>query len=430
MIERYSREEIKKIWQDQNRYKIWLEIELAAAQAMEKFKIIPKGVYKKVKSKSKIDVNKILKIEGKVRHDVIAFLSSIMERSGKEGRFLHKGMTSSDVLDTCFNLQLKQSGEIILKGIEDLLSSIKKQSIKHKFTLCIGRSHGIHAEPTTFGLKLLTFYAEFSRNKKRLQQAIDEISTCAISGAVGTFANIDPRIEKYVAKKLKLRIEPISTQIIPRDRHAYFFSILGIIASSIERFAVEIRNLQRTEVAEVYEFFNKKQMGSSAMPHKKNPVLSENLTGLARLIRATVIPAMENVALWHERDISHSSVERNIGPDATVTLDFAISRMNEIVKSMKVNKYNMKKNLDLTKGLFFSQRVLLHLTEKGLKREVAYRIVQKCALRALDKDISFYDSLLEDKKIRGIITVNNLNNLFDFSYHTKKINVIFSRVLK
>ena len=430
MIERYSREEIKKIWQDQNRYKIWLEIELAAAQAMEKFKIIPKGVYKKVKSKSKIDVNKILKIEGKVRHDVIAFLSSIMERSGKEGRFLHKGMTSSDVLDTCFNLQLKQSGEIILKGMEDLLRSIKKQSIKHKFTLCIGRSHGIHAEPTTFGLKLLTFYAEFSRNKKRLQQAIDEISTCAISGAVGTFANIDPRIEKYVAKKLKLRIEPISTQIIPRDRHAYFFSILGIIASSIERFAVEIRNLQRTEVAEVYEFFNKKQMGSSAMPHKKNPVLSENLTGLARLIRATVIPAMENVALWHERDISHSSVERNIGPDATVTLDFAINRMNEIVKSMKVNKYNMKKNLDLTKGLFFSQRVLLHLTEKGLKREVAYRIVQKCALRALDKDISFYDSLLEDKKIRGIITVNNLNNLFDFSYHTKKINVIFSRLLK
>ena len=430
MIERYSREEIKKIWQDQNRYKIWLEIELAAAQAMEKFKIIPKGVYKKVKSKSKIDVNKILKIEGKVRHDVIAFLSSIMERSGKEGRFLHKGMTSSDVLDTCFNLQLKQSGEIILKGMEDLLSSIKKQSIKHKFTLCIGRSHGIHAEPTTFGLKLLTFYAEFSRNKKRLRQAIEEISTCAISGAVGTFANIDPRIEKYVAKKLKLRIEPISTQIIPRDRHAYFFSILGIIASSIERFAVEIRNLQRTEVAEVYEFFNKKQMGSSAMPHKKNPVLSENLTGLARLIRATVIPAMENVALWHERDISHSSVERNIGPDATVTLDFAINRMNEIVKSMKVNKYNMKKNLDLTKGLFFSQRVLLHLTEKGLKREVAYRIVQKCALRALDKDISFYDSLLEDKKIRGIITVNNLNNLFDFSYHTKKINVIFSRLLK
>ena len=430
MIERYSREEVKKIWQDHNRYKIWLDIELAAALAMEKYKLIPKGVYKKVKSKSKIDVKKILKIEGKVRHDVIAFLSSIMERSGKEGRFLHKGMTSSDVLDTCFNLQLKQSGEILLKDIDNLLSAIKKQSIKHKFTLCIGRSHGIHAEPTTFGLKLLTYYAEFSRNKKRLERAIEDISTCAISGAVGTFANIDPRIEKFVANKLKLKIEPISTQIIPRDRHAHFFSVLGIIASSIERFSVEIRNLQRTEVAEVYEFFKKKQMGSSAMPHKKNPVLSENLTGLARLIRSMVIPAMENVALWHERDISHSSVERNIGPDATVTLDFALNRMNEVVNSMKINKNNMKKNLDLTKGLFFSQRVMLFLTEKGLKREVAYRIVQKCALKAIDQNISFYDSLMEDKKIKDIITVNNLKNLFDFGYHTKKINVIFSRVLK
>ena len=430
MIERYSREEVKKIWQDHNRYKIWLDIELAAALAMEKYKLIPKGVYKKVKSKSKIDVKKILKIEGKVRHDVIAFLSSIMEKSGKEGRFLHKGMTSSDVLDTCFNLQLKQSGEILLKDIDNLLSAIKKQSIKHKFTLCIGRSHGIHAEPTTFGLKLLTYYAEFLRNKKRLEKAIEDISTCAISGAVGTFANIDPRIEKFVANKLKLKIEPISTQIIPRDRHAHFFSVLGIIASSIERFSVEIRNLQRTEVAEVYEFFKKKQMGSSAMPHKKNPVLSENLTGLARLIRSMVIPAMENVALWHERDISHSSVERNIGPDATVTLDFALNRMSEVVNSMKINKNNMKKNLDLTKGLFFSQRVMLFLTEKGLKREVAYRIVQKCALKAIDQNISFYDSLMEDKKIKDIITVNNLKNLFDFGYHTKKINVIFNRVLK
>ena len=430
MIERYSREEVKKIWQDHNRYKIWLDIELAAALAMEKYKLIPKGVYKKVKSKSKIDVKKILKIEGKVRHDVIAFLSSIMERSGKEGRFLHKGMTSSDVLDTCFNLQLKQSGEILLKDIDNLLSAIKKQSIKHKFTLCIGRSHGIHAEPTTFGLKLLTYYAEFLRNKKRLERAIEDISTCAISGAVGTFANIDPRIEKFVANKLKLKIEPISTQVIPRDRHAHFFSVLGIIASSIERFSVEIRNLQRTEVAEVYEFFKKKQMGSSAMPHKKNPVLSENLTGLARLIRSMVIPAMENVALWHERDISHSSVERNIGPDATVTLDFALNRMSEVVNSMKINKNNMKKNLDLTKGLFFSQRVMLFLTEKGLKREVAYRIVQKCALKAIDQNISFYDSLMEDKKIKDIITVNNLKNLFDFGYHTKKINVIFNRVLK
>ena len=429
MIERYSRKEIKQIWEDQNRYKIWLEIELAAAQAMEKFNIIPKGVSKKVRSKSKIDVNKISKIEGKVRHDVIAFLTSIMEKSGKEGRFLHKGMTSSDVLDTCFNLQLRQSGTILLKDIEELLKSIKKQALKHKYTLCIGRSHGIHAEPTTFGLKLLTFYAEFSRNYKRLEKAIEEISTCAISGAVGTFANIDPRIEKYVADKLKLKIEPISTQIIPRDRHAQFFSVLGIIASSIERFAVEIRNLQRTEVAEVYEFFNKKQMGSSAMPHKKNPVLSENLTGLARLVRSTVMPAMENIVLWHERDISHSSVERNIGPDATVTLDFALNRLNEIVKSMKIDSKNMRKNLYLTKGLFFSQRVLLDLTSRGLKRGAAYKMVQKCAMKSLENNSSFYDSLLEDKKIMKIIPVNNLKKLFDFSYHTRKINVIFSRVL-
>ena len=430
MIERYSRKEIKQIWEDQNRYKIWLEIELTAAQAMEKFKIIPKGVTKKVKSKSKIDVNKILKIEGKVRHDVIAFLTSIMEKSGKEGRFLHKGMTSSDVLDTCFNLQLKQSGTILLKDIEELLRSIKKQALKHKYTLCIGRSHGIHAEPTTFGLKLLTFYAEFSRNYNRLEKAIEEISTCAISGAVGTFANIDPRIEKYVANKLKLKIEPISTQIIPRDRHAQFFSVLGIIASSIERFAVEIRNLQRTEVSEVYEFFKKKQMGSSAMPHKKNPVLSENLTGLARLIRSTVMPAMENIVLWHERDISHSSVERNIGPDATVTLDFALNRLNEIVKSMKIDAKNMRKNLYLTKGLFFSQRVLLDLTSRGLKRETAYKMVQKCAMKSLENNSSFYDSLLKDKKIMKIIPVSNLKKLFDFGYHTRKINVIFSRVLK
>ncbi len=430
MIERYSRKEVKKIWEDSNRYKIWLEIELSAAEAMEKFKIIPRGVSKKVKSKSKINVNKILKIEGKVRHDVIAFLSSIMEKSGKEGRFLHKGMTSSDVLDTCFNIQLKDSGKILLKDIEEILESLRRQSLKHKFTLCMGRSHGIHAEPTTFGLKLLTFYAEFSRNHKRLKKAIEEISTCAISGAVGTFANIDPRVEKYVAKKFKLKVEPVSTQIVPRDRHAYFFSVLGIIASSVERFATEIRNLQRTEVSEVYEFFKKKQMGSSAMPHKKNPVLSENLTGLARLIRSTVVPAMENVALWHERDISHSSVERNIGPDSTVTLDFALNRMNEIVKSMKIDTKNMRKNLNITKGLFFSQRVMLDLTSKGLKREKAYKIVQKCAMKSIEKNRSFYDILCEDKNLRDIIPVNNLKKLFDFSYHTRKINVIFSRVLK
>jgi len=347
MIDRYSRKELKEIWLDKNRYSLWLEIELAAAEAMEKFKIIPKGVVKKVKSKSKINVDRITKLEGKVRHDVIAFLTSITEKAGKEGSFLHKGMTSSDVLDTCFNIQLKQSGLIISKDIENLLKSIKKQAIKHKYTLCIGRSHGIHAEPTTFGLKLLTFYEEFSRNQHRLKKAIKEISTCAISGAVGTFANVDPRIEKYVAKKLNLSVEPVSTQIIPRDRHAYFFSVLGIIASSVERFATEIRHLQRTEVSEVQEFFNNKQMGSSAMPHKKNPVLTENLTGLARLVRATVVPALENVTLWHERDISHSSVERNIGPDSTITLDFALNRLNNVVKSMKVNKDNMKKKFGI-----------------------------------------------------------------------------------
>ncbi len=430
MIERYSRKELKQIWEDQNRYKIWLEIELAAAEAMEKLKIIPRGVVKKVKSKSKINVKKIASIENKVHHDVIAFLTSITQRSGKEGRFLHKGMTSSDVLDTAFNLQLKQSGLILLNDIEKLLKSIKKQSIKHKYTLCIGRSHGIHAEPTTFGLKMLTFYEEFSRNYDRLDNAIKEISTCAISGAVGTFANVDPRIEKFVAKKLKLNVEPVSTQIVPRDRHAYFFSVLGIIASSIERFAVEIRHLQRTEVSEVEEFFKNKQMGSSAMPHKKNPVLSENLTGLARLVRANVMPALENVALWHERDISHSSVERNIGPDSTITLDFALNRLNEVVKSMKVNSKNMKKNLDLTKGLFFSQRILLELTSKGIKREIAYRMVQKCALKSLENNTSFHDTLLKDKAIMGKISVSSLKKLFDFNYHTRKIDVIFKRVLR
>jgi adenylosuccinate lyase len=430
MIERYSRKELKQIWEDQNRYNIWLQIELAAATAMEKFKIIPKGVVKKVKSKSKINVKRISKIEEKVRHDLIAFLNSITEKTGKEGSFLHKGLTSSDVLDTCFNLQLRQSGLILLSDIEALLKSIKTQAVKHKHTLCIGRSHGIHAEPTTFGLKLLTFYEEFSRNYDRLDSAIKEISTCAISGAVGTFANVDPRIEKFVANKLKLKVEPISTQIIPRDRHAYFFSVLAIIASSMERFAVEIRHLQRTEVSEVQEFFKSKQMGSSAMPHKKNPVLSENLTGLARLIRASVIPALENVALWHERDISHSSVERNIGPDATITLDFALNRLNEIIKSMKISSKNMKRNLELTKGLLFSQRVLLELTSKGLKRQAAYKIVQKCAMKSLENNSSFYNSLLKDKKIMGKIPVNTLNKLFDFSYHTRKINIIFKRVLK
>ncbi len=424
MIDRYSRKELKQIWEDQNRYKIWLDIELAAAEAMEKLKIIPRGVVKKVKSKSKINVKKIASIENKVRHDVIAFLTSITQKTGKEGRFLHKGMTSSDVLDTAFNLQLKQSGLILLSDIEKLLKSIKKQSIKHKYTLCMGRSHGIHAEPTTFGLKMLTFYEEFSRNYDRLDNAVKEISTCAISGAVGTFANVDPRIEKFVAKKLKLNVEPISTQVVPRDRHAYFFSILGIIASSIERFAIEIRHLQRTEVSEVEEFFKNKQMGSSAMPHKKNPVLSENLTGLARLVRGNVIPALENVALWHERDISHSSVERNIGPDSTITLDFALNRLDEIVKSMTIN------GLGERCGNANLMSVIPSLTSKGIKREIAYRMVQKCALKSLENNTSFHDTLLKDKAIMGKISVSNLKKLFDFNYHTRKIDVIFKRVLR
>ena len=430
MIERYSRKEIKNIWEDKNKYSIWLEIELAAAEAMEKLKIIPKGVSRKVRSKAKINVKRILQIENKVKHDVIAFLTSITEKAGREARYLHKGMTSSDVLDTCFNLQLKQSGEILLKDIDQLLSSIKHQAIKHKYTVCIGRSHGIHAEPITFGLKMLTFYQEFLRNKKRLENSIKEISTCAVSGAVGTFANVDPKVESYVAKKLKLNVEPISTQIIPRDRHAQFFSTLGIISSSIERFAIEIRHLQRTEVLEVEEFFGKKQKGSSAMPHKKNPILSENLTGLARLIRSYVAPSMENVALWHERDISHSAVERNIGPDATIALDFALVRLSNLVKNLNIYPDKMKKNLKITNGIFFSQRVLLELTNVGFTRDTAYKIVQKNAMNAWKNNTSFFNNIILDKKITNKIPVNKLKKLFDFSYHTKKINIIFTRSLK
>jgi len=430
MIERYSREEVKNIWSDYNKYSLWLEIELAAAEAMEKYKIIPKGISKKIKKKAKINIKRILEIEKKVKHDVIAFLTSITEKVGSEAKYLHKGMTSSDVLDTCFNLQLKKSGEILIKDLDLLLSSIKKQANKHKYTVCIGRSHGIHAEPITFGFKMLTFYQEFIRNKKRLLDSINEISTCAISGAVGTFANIDSKIENYVAKKLKLKIEPISTQIIPRDRHAQFFSTLAIIASSIERFAVEIRHLQRTEVLEVEEFFSSKQKGSSAMPHKRNPILSENLTGLARLVRANVLPALENIALWHERDISHSAVERNIGPDSTIALDFALIRLNKIISELNIYPKNMKKNLNLTNGLFFSQRVLLELTSCGFTREQAYEIVQKNAMTTWKNNTSFLQNLTKDPKIIKKIPVNKLKKLFDLGYHSKKINIIFKRALK
>ena len=430
MIDRYSRKEIKKIWDEKNKYQIWLDIEIFAAQAMEKLKVIPKGVSSKVKKKAKINVDRIHQIEKKVHHDVIAFLTSVNEKVGPLGKFLHKGMTSSDVLDTCFNVQLLQANKIIEKDIDEIMKVLKKKSLKYKKTICIGRSHGIHAEPMTFGLKLAGFYEEFKRNKKRLKRAADEISTCAISGAVGTFANVDPRVESFVAKKLNLKVEPISTQIIPRDRHAYYFSILAIIAGSIERVATEIRNLQKTELQEVEEFFDKKQKGSSAMPHKKNPILSENLTGLTRLVRSYVIPALENISLWHERDISHSSVERNIGPDSTIALDFALNRLKNILDNMSIYPKKMLKNLNISNGLIFSQRVMLELTKHGFSREKAYQIVQKNAQNSHNKNISFYDSLVNDSLINKKISNKDLLKMFNLDYHTKKINFIFNRVFK
>ena len=430
MIERYARKEIKEIWSEKNKYKIWLDIEIAASEAMENLKIIPKGVSSKIKKKAKINVKRIHAIEDKVHHDVIAFLTSITEKVGPEGKFLHKGMTSSDVLDTCFNVQLLKASRILNEDINEILKVLKSKALKYKNTVCIGRSHGIHAEPTTFGLKLASFYQEFKRNKKRLENATKEISTCAISGAVGTFANIDPKVEAFVAKKLNLSIEPISSQIIPRDRHAYYFSVLGIIASSVERVATEIRNLQRTEVQEVEEFFDKKQKGSSAMPHKKNPILSENLTGLARMVRSYVVPALENVSLWHERDISHSSVERNIGPDSTVTLDFVLFRLKNVIANMNVYPKKMLENLNITKGLIFSQRVMLELTKYGFSREKAYAIVQKHAQNSWKKKISFFESLSNDSLVNKRISNNNLKKMFNLNYHTKRINIIFRRVFK
>tara|TARA_Y100000590_G_scaffold461015_1_gene621652 strand:+ start:582 stop:1874 length:1293 start_codon:yes stop_codon:yes gene_type:complete len=430
MIERYSRKEIKKIWEEKNKYQIWLDIEIYATQAMEKYKIIPRGISSKIRKKAKINVERIHKIENKVHHDVIAFLTSISEKVGPEGKFLHKGMTSSDVLDTCFNIQLIRASKIINKDLDEILKVLRNKSLKYKNTVCIGRSHGIHAEPTTFGLKLASFYEEFKRNKKRLQNAVKEISTCAISGAVGTFANIDPRVESYVAKKLNLRVEPISTQIIPRDRHAYYFSVLAIIASSIERVATEIRNLQKTELQEVEESFAKKQKGSSAMPHKKNPILSENLTGLSRMVRSYVVPALENVSLWHERDISHSSVERNIGPDSTITLDFSLNRLKNILTNMNVYPKKMIKNLNITNGLIFSQKVMIELINHGFSREKAYTIVQKNAQNSWQKNISFYECLKNDGLINKKISDKELKKIFDLKYYTRKINVVFNRVFK
>ncbi len=430
MIKRYSRKELTDIWSEENKYKIWLDIEIAAAQAMEKLNQIPKGVSSIVKKKARINVKRIHQIESQVKHDVIAFLTSVTEKAGIKARYLHQGMTSSDVVDTSFNIQLVQSGKIILKDLDKILKVLKRQANKYKFTPCMGRSHGIHAEPITFGLKLASFYAEFKRNRKRLVDAIDEVSTCALSGAVGTFANINPNVEKHVAKKLGLKVEPISTQVIPRDRHAFYFSVLGIIAGSIERVAIEIRHLQRSEVYELQEFFSKKQKGSSAMPHKKNPILSENLTGLSRMVRSTVIPALENIALWHERDISHSSVERNIGPDANITIDFALVRLTNILDNMIVYPKKMLENLNITKGLIFSQELMLELTKTGLTREKSYRIVQSFSKKCFAENLNLFDVVQSDRYTMSKISPNKLKSIFSYSKHMKNVNFIFRRVIK
>ncbi|AQX18412.1 MULTISPECIES: adenylosuccinate lyase [Bartonella] len=431
MITRYSRPEMVAIWSPETKYRIWFEIEAHACDAMAQLGIIPKEAAKTIWEKgaiAKFDVNRINEIEAITKHDVIAFLTHLAEFIGPEARFIHQGMTSSDILDTTLNVQLMRATDILLQDIDHLLTALKKRAFEHKDTITIGRSHGIHAEPTTFGVKFAFAYAEFSRCHKRLLAAREEISTCAISGAVGTFANIDPRVEKYVAKALGMHSETISTQVIPRDRHAMFFATLGIIASSIERLAIEIRHLQRTEVLEVEEYFSSGQKGSSAMPHKRNPVLTENLTGLARMVRAFVVPAMENVALWHERDISHSSVERYIGPDATITLDFALARLTSVIENLIIYPENMKKNLNKFCGLIYSQRVLLALTQAGTSRENAYQIVQRNAMKVWEQGKDFLEELLKDQDISKILSEAELREKFDLSYHTKHVDTIFKQV--
>ncbi|WP_139413636.1 adenylosuccinate lyase [Bartonella mastomydis] len=433
MIARYSRPEMVAIWSPETKYRIWFEIEAHACDALAQLGVIPKEAAKVIWEKgaaAEFDVNRIDEIEAITKHDVIAFLTHLAEFIGPEARFIHQGMTSSDVLDTTLSIQLMRASDILLKDIDQLLEALKRRAFEHKETITIGRSHGIHAEPTTFGVKFALAYAEFSRCRKRLLAAREEISTCAISGAVGTFANIDPRVEEHVAKALKMRAEPVSTQVIPRDRHAMFFATLGVIASSIERLAIEIRHLQRTEVLEAEEHFSPGQKGSSAMPHKRNPVLTENLTGLARMVRAFVLPAMENVALWHERDISHSSVERYIGPDATITLDFALSRLTSVIENLIVYPENMQKNLNKFRGLVHSQRVLLALTQAGISREDAYRIVQRNAMKVWEQGKDFLEELLNDKDVSKALSEAELREKFDLSYHTKHINTIFKRVFE
>lgn len=430
MIPRYSRPEMTSIWEPQNRFRIWFEIEAHACDALAELGVIPKTAAENIwkNAPAVFDVDKIDEIERVTKHDVIAFLTHLAEFIGDDSRFVHQGMTSSDVLDTCLAVQLKQAADLLIADMDRVLAALKKRAFETKDMPCIGRSHGIHAEPVTMGLKFARFYAEFARGRERLVAARDEVATCAISGAVGTFANIDPQVEEHVAAKLGLSVEPVSTQVIPRDRHAMFFAVLGVIASSIENVAIEIRHMQRTEVLEAEEFFSKGQKGSSAMPHKRNPVLSENLTGLARLVRMSVVPAMENVALWHERDISHSSVERMIAPDTTVTLDFALNRLVGLVENLVVYPENMLRNMNQMRGLVFSQRVLLALTQAGISREDSYVMVQRNAMKVWTEGKDFLTELLADADVVGALGEAEIRSKFDLGYHTKHVDTIFERV--
>ena len=430
MIPRYSRPQMSSIWAPEARFRIWFEIEAHALDAMAELGIVPREAAEAVWSKGGFDVERIDTIEAEVKHDVIAFLTSVAEHVGPEARFLHQGMTSSDVLDTCLAVQLKQASDLLIEDLDKLLDVLKRRAHEYRLTPTIGRSHGIHAEPVTFGLKLAFAHAEFARARARMAAARDEIATCAISGAVGTFANVDPRVEAHVAAKMGLRVEPISTQVIPRDRHAMFFATLGVIASSVERLATEVRHLQRTEVLEAEEFFSPGQKGSSAMPHKRNPVLTENLTGLARMVRGYVNPALENVALWHERDISHSSVERYIGPDATVTLDFALARLTGVIDKLLVYPERMQKNLDRMGGLVHSQRVLLAMTQAGASREQAYALVQRSAMKVWESDgtLSLMTLLQDDPEVTAALSREEIADKFDLGYHLKHVDTIFERV--
>lgn len=430
MIERYSRPEMAHIWTAENRFRIWLEIETLACEAQAELGVIPKEVVPVIRARGDFNIARIDEIEAEVKHDVIAFLTSVAEFVGPEARFIHQGMTSSDVLDTCLSVQLVQAADELLADLDMVLESIKLRAFEHKDSACIGRSHGIHAEPVTFGLVLASFHAEMQRNRVRLLAARENIATGAISGAVGTFANIDPYVEEYVCAKMGLKPEPVSTQVIPRDRHAELFCTMAIIASSMERIAIEVRHLQRTEVLEAEEFFSKGQKGSSAMPHKRNPILSENLTGQARYIRSLCIPALENVALWHERDISHSSVERYIAPDATVALDFSLRRLNGLIKNLVVYPETMMRNLNQMKGLVFSQKILLDLTQAGVSREDSYRLVQRNAMKVWEHGADFQTELLADQEVVGALGEARIREAFDLNYHLKHVDTIFKRVFR